>query len=678
MFVVSNIIKNELIHYPEFKYVDSAFGDVKHRNRVQILQNIKIPQNVDDCYTSMFRFKLEYFDLCKDSGSVSGASRFECFVDYLWFDIDAPDPKEALLVARRLLLQIEQLDSNVLNSIEVFFSGMKGFHFGIPSQKMSLEPSRDLPRIMKAMCERIAEDLPVDRHIYDCNRLLRIPNTKHSKSQLFKTRLTIGELLNLEAGEITAMANHQRDLPSVSYHTNLSHTPSNVLSEMARECQLDFKKHDASKSANRHVGGRDRIASRLISLQPGNRNSTFASLAGRLHHDGWSELDIIMLLEPWAARFKFSMDELRMEIGGICSRYPGNTASPSHHISIVERGNKPPMPEPLWLSEFLAAGEDETPWLVDRLIPVGGITIIAGPPGYGKSWFLHDLALACATGTLWLNHFKVIGGPVLYVDEESPPVSLRHRFKRLLKAKKLCSNDIDLRLLIRTGVRLTDDTSMRHLTRLILKLRPTLLILDSFIRLHDSNENSATEMSNVSAIILELVNKTGCTIVLADHQRKSGLPGERLNDKLRGSTEKLAFIDSLLSLHYSEGNLSVEHSKSRNCINVSTFSIEFADLNNDGFEIRYLGDTVEIKHNRRVDEARKFVLKFLDEVTWHLRTQVVEAAKHEEVSRNAVDFALKALTNESHIDREDRPREAGRGGKIAHYRLASREGADFE
>lgn len=64
------------------------------------------------------------------------------------------------------------------------------------------------------------------------------------------------------------------------------------------------------------------IAESLKSLQPGNRNSTFAKLIGRLHHNGWSAQDILTLLVPHAERVQFPVEELRREIEGLCRRYP--------------------------------------------------------------------------------------------------------------------------------------------------------------------------------------------------------------------------------------------------------------------------------------------------------------------------------------------------------------------
>lgn len=77
-----------------------------------------------------------------------------------------------------------------------------------------------------------------------------------------------------------------------------------------------------SPSQNSRVNDTGWIAEALKSLQPGNRNSIFAKLIGRLHHNGWSVQDILTLLAPHAERVQFPVQELRQEIEGLCRRYP--------------------------------------------------------------------------------------------------------------------------------------------------------------------------------------------------------------------------------------------------------------------------------------------------------------------------------------------------------------------
>ena len=76
----------------------------------------------------------------------------------------------------------------------------------------------------------------------------------------------------------------------------------------------------------------DWVADALSNLSNGNRNSTFASIIGRLHRDGLPASSIKALLGPHAERCQFPDDELTREVEGICNRYPGQDLN--SHISL--------------------------------------------------------------------------------------------------------------------------------------------------------------------------------------------------------------------------------------------------------------------------------------------------------------------------------------------------------
>jgi RecA-family ATPase len=56
-------------------------------------------------------------------------------------------------------------------------------------------------------------------------------------------------------------------------------------------------------------------------------------------------------------------------------------------------------------------------WVMDGIIPAGGISMIYGPSGKCKSFWVLDMAACVATGHLW-NKGKVRQGPIIYVAGE--------------------------------------------------------------------------------------------------------------------------------------------------------------------------------------------------------------------------------------------------------------------
>ena len=196
-------------------------------------------------------------------------------------------------------------------------------------------------------------------------------------------------------------------------------------------------------------------------------------------------------------------------------------------------------------------------------------------PYISKSWMLLDLALELGRGGKWLGHFRTAQNRVLYIDEESSEELLRHRTRKLLVSKESTDEGPDVRFVVGEGVSFQDEASVERLRQLLRKERPGLVVVDSLIRVHRAEENSATEMAGVFKNIKNLVREFGCVFVFADHQRKSGAFKVSLDLALRGSSEKVAFVDSLLSLNRLKEDLIVEHSKSRYAQPVTSFVLSF-------------------------------------------------------------------------------------------------------
>ena len=74
---------------------------------------------------------------------------------------------------------------------------------------------------------------------------------------------------------------------------------------------------------------------------------------------------------------------------------------------------------------------DDVEWLIDGILPKGGVLLVTGEPGGGKSWMLQELALAFTTGRPWLGHFPTTKADVLVIDEENALRLLKKRLERL-------------------------------------------------------------------------------------------------------------------------------------------------------------------------------------------------------------------------------------------------------
>jgi len=323
--------------------------------------------------------------------------------------------------------------------------------------------------------------------------------------------------------------------------------------------------------------------------------------------------------------------------------------------------------EALPLAAFFAQGTAEITWSIQGVLPSEGAGIIAGPAGYGKSWMLLDLAIEQARGGKWLGQFTTTQGRVLYLDEESSPTLLRHRLTRLLAAKGLSADQFDIYLAVQQGLSFSDPASLQQLRQLLETLHPTLVIVDSLIRVHRAKENDATEMAQVFAEVKALIRDFGCTFLFADHHRKPGNFGISPDLLLRGSTDKAAFVDTLLSLQRKQGTVIVEHSKSRFAEPVPAFVIRIEDIGETATAVVYSGEAEQIKQAARQEVAIEFLESGLGQGDWIMRKDLVAQAKDAGVSEKTLDEALKALEAAGQVERENRKPDTGRGGKAAFY-----------
>ena len=81
------------------------------------------------------------------------------------------------------------------------------------------------------------------------------------------------------------------------------------------------------------------------------------------------------------------------------------------------------------VSDFLTASdEDDVESLVDRVLIPGFLTLFVAPRGLGKTHYAMALAIALATGGVFLGQ-RLKQSRVLYVDRDNPVRELKRRAK---------------------------------------------------------------------------------------------------------------------------------------------------------------------------------------------------------------------------------------------------------
>jgi hypothetical protein len=135
-------------------------------------------------------------------------------------DLDHQDLSVALEATRSfasLFLSHWKVDPN---GMHLYFSGSKGFHIMLDTRLFGrIVPSKSLPFLFASMRLHLAQELPnhcretVDLQLKDRVRLLRLPNTIHEKSRLYKIILSPEELGSLSPDKIRELARETHPLP---------------------------------------------------------------------------------------------------------------------------------------------------------------------------------------------------------------------------------------------------------------------------------------------------------------------------------------------------------------------------------------------------------------------------------------------------------------------------------
>jgi hypothetical protein len=200
-------------------------------------------------------------------------------------------------------------------------------------------------------------------------------------------------------------------------------------------------------------------------------------------------------------------------------------------------------------------------WLVEGLWADEAVGIVGGEPKCCKSFLALDLAVSVAAGTPCLRRFPVVRrGPVLLYAAEDALHVVRSRLDGICHLVGVDLAALDVHVITAPTLRLDRREDRTRLADTIDVIRPVLLVLDPFVRLHRIDENVSSEVAPLLATLREMQRQHHVAVVLVHHARKGGGAG-RPGQALRGSSELHAWGDCNLYLQRARDQLTltVEH-----------------------------------------------------------------------------------------------------------------------
>jgi hypothetical protein len=201
----------------DFQYVEFASNGLTcFRNVLGHVKHLAWLQDrylYTDCFSTYFLFDRSFMEYVNGKKQSVAAYSGPCYAHFLPLDIDSPHPSQALQTAREITRYFLDRVGAPEEAIVPYYSGMKGFHLSLPTDVFGdVRPGEELPGVFRELRGSIVKEAKVhhpetvDFSIWDRLRLLRSPNTRHSRSGLYKVPLQVEELLSSGPQDITDLA----------------------------------------------------------------------------------------------------------------------------------------------------------------------------------------------------------------------------------------------------------------------------------------------------------------------------------------------------------------------------------------------------------------------------------------------------------------------------------------
>ena len=201
---------------------------------------------------------------------------------------------------------------------------------------------------------------------------------------------------------------------------------------------------------------------------------------------------------------------------------------------------EPPKPAGGWelqsMAEFLNSEDPEIAWLVDRIIPAGGLAILAARPKVGKSTLARCLAVSVAQGIPWLDR-ETTQGTVLFFALEESKAHVKPHFRELGASE---SDPLFVHCKPAPG-----QQAIHFLKEEIKVRRPALAVIDPLVHLipQVSDLNDYAAVTRALKPFLVIARETGASVLLVHHSNKAMNTQGR---EILGSTALLGIVDVAL------------------------------------------------------------------------------------------------------------------------------------
>ena len=206
-----------------------------------------------------------------------------------------------------------------------------------------------------------------------------------------------------------------------------------------------------------------------------------------------------------------------------------------------------------------------------------GLSILASPPKYGKSWFVLDLCLSVAAGTMFLNHQTVKNG-CLYMALEDSEWRLKDRMNSILAGKEAPGRFDFVTSALEIGHGLIEQLET------YIKEKPDtgLIVIDTLQKVRSPSNGKETAYGTdyrEIGILKNFADRHKICMVLVHHLRKMGDDSDPFN-RISGTNGLMGAADTVFVM-----------TRSNRCDNKTTLFITGRDVESRETVIQFHKDT---------------------------------------------------------------------------------------
>ena len=275
-------------------------------------------------------------------------------------------------------------------------------------------------------------------------------------------------------------------------------------------------------------------------------------------------------------------------------------------------------------------------FVVPDLIPEG-VTLLAGKPKIGKSWFGLDLSVAVASGRACLSDAsEAAEGDVLYAALEDNPRRLQRRMNKLMG-----NEPWPRRLELATDWRRLDEGGLDDFRAWIASVAaPRLIVIDTLAAIRPRRQNLGyREDYECLAELQRLAGDRGVAVVVLHHLRK--MAADDPLDTVSGTLGLTGSADTILVLARKGGGATL-HGRGRDIEEIES-AMEF---NPETCRWRILGPADEVRRS----EQRQAILDAIGDD----QLSVPEIAAATSMPRGNVDRLLHSMRQDGEVERPER------------------------